>query len=69
MGDMGDKETSVEEVVLCVLRGALYRLRDVKPEGRGELSRRYAVTITEMEKVVAYYKTFIVDDEGGTREN
>jgi hypothetical protein len=41
--------------------GALEALRREKPEERGELARRYAVAITELEKVVAYYWTFIAD--------
>lgn len=34
-------------------------LRADKPADRGELARRYAITITELEKVVAYFKTFV----------
>ena len=37
-------------------------LRAAKPEDRSEESRRYAVTITEFEKVVAYFKTFVVEN-------
>ena len=33
----------------------------MKPDERSEKARRYAVTITELEKVMAYYHTFILD--------
>ncbi len=35
-------------------------LRAAKPEDRSELARRYAVTITEFEKVYAYFVTFVI---------
>jgi hypothetical protein len=51
----------LEREVLNQLEEALRRLRDSKPEERSEKARRVAVTITEMEKVIAYYKTFVYD--------
>lgn len=42
------------------LREAMKVLRENKPTERNELARRYAVTITELEKVISYYDTFIV---------
>lgn len=47
--------------VLIELSMALETLCENRPKERGERSRRYAVTITEMEKVYAYFKTFIID--------
>lgn len=41
------------------LLDALEALRKEKPEERPEEARRCAVAITELEKVVAYYWTFI----------
>jgi len=41
------------------LLDTLEALRKEKPEERSEEARRYAVAITELEKVVAYYWTFI----------
>jgi hypothetical protein len=38
-------------------------LRAVKPEDRSGLDRRYAVTITELEKVFAYFYTYIYTQE------
>jgi hypothetical protein len=34
-------------------------MRDAKPNDRSEADRRYAVAITEMEKVIAYFDTWI----------
>lgn len=45
----------------AALKDALDSLREEKPDERGELARRYAVTITDMEKIVAYFKTMVVD--------
>lgn len=41
---------------------ALHILRSNKPEERGELARRYAVTITEMEKVYAYFVIYVLGE-------
>jgi len=46
-------------IVMSKLQEALETLRSAKPDDRSEIARRYAVTITEMEKVIAYYATFI----------
>ena len=43
------------------LQEALQALRDNKPEERSEEARRYAVTITELEKVLAYFAVFVVN--------
>ncbi len=52
---------TLEEGLLRELWLVLQALRDAKPEERSDVSRRYAVTINELEKVVAYFKTFVVD--------
>jgi hypothetical protein len=36
-----------------------------KPEDRTERARAHAVAVTEMEKVAAYYKAYIVDVKNG----
>lgn len=41
------------------LEAALETLRLAKPEERSEKARRYAVAITELEKVIAYFKVYI----------
>jgi parvulin-like peptidyl-prolyl isomerase len=42
------------------LRYALQELKKEKPDDRSELARRYAICITEMEKVIGYYIAWIV---------
>ncbi len=53
-----------DQGVLWQLRTTLLELRSARPDERSEKSRRYAVTITEMEKVFAYFKTFVIDEIG-----
>ena len=36
-------------------------LKDAKPKERNETARRFAITITELEKVYAYFDKFISD--------
>lgn len=48
-----------DQRVLIILQGNLETLRENKPDDRSERDRRYAITITEMEKVVAYFKTWV----------
>lgn len=45
---------------LYSLEAALLTLQAAKPGERGELARRYAVTITELEKTVAYFETWVI---------
>lgn len=47
------------------LRDTLAILKKHKPDDRSELDRRYAVTITELEKTLAYFYTFVVSNEPG----
>ena len=51
----------ISRVSMDAMERALNFLRAGKPPERGEESRRYAVTITELEKVVAYFKVYVVD--------
>jgi len=44
-----------------ILKDTLLKLREVKPEDYSERDRRYAITITEMEKVFAYFKTWVIN--------
>ena len=59
--DDGNEETTID---LCgvQLYAALETLRENKPNDRSEKDRRFAVTITELEKVYAYYVTFAMDE-------
>ena len=45
---------------LDLLESALESLQSEKPNDRSEVDRRYAIIITDLEKVLAYYKTYIV---------
>ena len=38
----------------------LEAMRDNKPDNRSEESRRWAVSITEMEKDIAYFRCYVV---------
>ena len=53
---------SKDDAVENALMAALKLLRANKPEARSEKARRYAVTITEMEKVFSYFKTYVGDN-------
>lgn len=48
-----------DDVVLMQLQKALFSLRNTKPEGRSDKGRHYAVAITDMEKVVAYFEKYV----------
>ena len=50
----------MEEETYILLQETLAAMRVAKPEERSEKARRYAVAITEMEKVVAYFQTWIL---------
>jgi hypothetical protein len=52
----------MENELLVKMNALLEELRKAKPEDKGELARRYAITITDFEKVVAYFKTYIVPE-------
>lgn len=58
---MSDEPTKEEE-----LRNKLVALvkefQQAKPSERSELARRYAVTITELEKCAAYFASFCCGD-------
>lgn len=50
-------DDAVENSLLVALKS----LRANKPSERCEKARRYAVTITEMEKAYSYFKLYVVD--------
>lgn len=47
-------------LVLAAIEDALADARRQKPNDRSEKDRAYAVTITELEKALAYFKTFVI---------
>lgn len=54
-----DKNMDNEEV-LAGLRTALSNLRIAKPKDGSDLDRRYAIMITDQEKIIAYYEHFVM---------
>lgn len=54
-----DAETEAGAIYYA-LKSALMMMAKGKPAERSELSRRYAVTITMMEQVIAYFDCFVV---------
>ena len=47
----------------AILNAALLELMRAKPEDRSIWARRYAVTITELEKVIAYFSYWVVQED------
>lgn len=50
------------EEALNGLEATLQRLRSAKPDERSELTLRYAEIIAEFEKVLAYFRVFVMGD-------
>ncbi len=50
------------EGMLISLESSLRIIQRNRPNDRSEIDRRYAVLITDFEKVMAYFKTYIVDE-------
>lgn len=48
---------SVEDILIKALK----TMRANKPSERTEKARRYAVSITELEKVYSYFKTYVIN--------
>lgn len=44
---------------LQLLKDALQAMQDAKPEERSELARRYAIAITELEKLISYVVVYV----------
>lgn len=45
--------------VLTDMQKLLENMERFRPQERSEISRRWAITITEMEKVSAYFNTYV----------
>ena len=45
--------------VLKLLKEALEAMKEAKPEERSELARRYAISSTELEKLIAYFLVYV----------
>ena len=51
--------------VWWALQNAHEMLHEMRPNDRSPTDRYYAVTITEMEKVLAYFQTFVLEGHVG----
>ena len=51
-----------QEAILISLESSLRTIRHNRPNDRSELDRRWAIAITDFEKVIAYFKTYIVEE-------
>lgn len=67
--DGAPERTLREEELSRDIWSLLAKLKDAKPEQRSEEARRYAVLITEYEKVIAYFETFIYMEFDGEQDN
>lgn len=54
------EDLSADERLMAQLGEAYNELKKNKPNDRSEKDRRYAVTITEMEKVLGYFYLWVV---------
>jgi len=54
-------QANKDKSALWALQNALEMLRENRPGDRSAADRGYAVTITETEKVLAYFKVFVLD--------
>lgn len=64
MGIEQIKTKADAEMAMQMLNSALLTLMMSKPTDRTEVARYWAVTITDMEKVVAYFKTYVAEPAG-----
>lgn len=56
-----DNQVAKDNQAFVEIQAALIRLMASRPSDRSRLARHYAVTITELEKVIAYFCYFVVD--------
>lgn len=59
----GKMKEEQDAACFALLKDDMEMLRRSKPNDRSEKDRRYAIVITEMEKVVAYFAHWIVGQE------
>ncbi len=57
-----DASKQAREGMLISLESSLRMIKRNRPNDRSEIDRRYAILITDFEKVMAYFKTYIVDE-------
>lgn len=59
MDELTNQEVADQDTWTALLV-AYRKLKASKPEDRSEKARRYAVTITEMEKAMAYFSAMVI---------
>ncbi len=57
-----DASKQSREGILISLESSLHMIKRNRPNDRSEIDRRYAILITDFEKAIAYFKTYIVDE-------
>ena len=55
------KPTADDVTAALHLRAALERLKAAKPNDRSDRDRYYAIAITDMEKLYAYFSTWVIN--------
>lgn len=58
----------VTQATYDALCAAMERLRDYKPNDRSTVDRSWAVTITMMEQVIAYFDVWVKQEVEGGKE-
>jgi hypothetical protein len=53
-------EHTEEHAIYADMVALWHRMKAAKPTERSEVARRYAVSMTEFEKVMAYFELFVV---------
>lgn len=56
-------ETQDDSFLLMRLNNALKLAREMKPNDRSEKDRHFAIAITELEKVIAYFYRWVVIED------
>ena len=57
-----DSEESTESKIWTDMISLWQKLEQAKPNERSEQARRYAVAITEYQKVMGYFYTFVMQE-------
>lgn len=62
-------EVSDDQFCTNLIENAIRALRGNKPQDKSDKARFYAVTITEMEKVYAYFRIYVLDNDYENTKN
>lgn len=65
MGENEGKDIAIDDLDVDLQASyyfqiALEKLQQAKPDDRSNIDRRFAITITEFEKVIAYYDYYVL---------